>query len=240
MPVLRFEGAGLAHPGRTVSEPVVALEPTDLVIDAGDTVAVIGRSGSGKTSLTDLALGLRRPTGGRILVDGQLWSDPKRWPDRRRRGLVQGVAQDAGASLPPRWTVAKALRTAARRLAPPGERPTGEDLDRAVRNAARMAQLENNLLDRRPRQLSGGQAQRAAIARALVARPLVVVADEPTSALGADMARSVAGALIDLAAATKVAVIVVTHDDAVANRCRRTLLVVDGKVREHETRSNTH
>ncbi|MFN3218375.1 MAG: ATP-binding cassette domain-containing protein [Acidimicrobiales bacterium] len=224
MSALAFHGAGLVHgSGRNAT---VALLPTDLAVAPGESVGIIGRSGSGKTSLAELALGLRRPSHGRITVDGQAWSEPGRSPSRLRRRSVQGVPQDALATLPPRWTVERTLRTAARRLL------RSRDVDAAVADALASAHVEPGLLHRRPHQLSGGQAQRIAIARALVAAPSVLVADEPTSALDDATAEGVIDTMLDLARNAGVAVLVVTHDEAIAGRCARLLEVLDGQVTE--------
>lgn len=216
---LELRGAGLTYGAG--SSRTVALAPTDLRVRPGESVAVVGRSGAGKTTIADLALGLRLPTQGEVLVAGLPWSDPRTAPPRGRRRLVQGVPQDASATLPPRWTVGRTLRTAVRRLV------GTDDVESRVRRAADVAHLEPELLDRRPHELSGGQAQRAAIARALVVDPVLVVADEPTSALDGETAGRVADSLLALAAAG-VAVLLVTHDRALAARCLRRVVVQGG------------
>lgn len=220
MATLELRSAGLTYgtgPTRTV-----ALAPTDLRVLPGESLAVVGRSGAGKSTLAELALGLRRPTHGQVLVTGLPWADPRRTPPRRLRRLVQGVPQDAAATLPPRWTVGRTLRTAVRRLLP------YDDVERRVRAAAAAADLERELLDRHPHELSGGQAQRAAIARALVVGPALVIADEPTSALDAGTSSRVADGLLELTASGEVAILIVTHDRALAARCARQVVVNDG------------
>lgn len=230
MSLLRFEQTEMVYFGGGSTAPIVALHTIDLTVDRGETVAVVGRSGSGKSTLAELALGLRRPTGGRILIDGELWNGPKHTPDRRRRRLVQGVAQDAGASLPPRWTVAKTLSTTFRHLSDKSYDAAATEL--AIEAAVDAAQFPTELLSRRPSELSGGQAQRAAIARAIVARPLLLVADEPTSAVPAETAELLTKALLALAEHSDLALIVVSHDHAVASQCRRTIQLSDGVARE--------
>lgn len=216
---LELRGAGLTY-GVGASR-TVALAPTDLRVQPGESVAVVGRSGAGKTTIADLALGLRLPTQGQVLVAGRPWSGPRTAPPRGRRRLVQGVPQDASATLPPRWTVGRTLRTAVRRLI------GHDDVESRVLRAADVALLERELLDRRPHELSGGQAQRAAIARALVVDPVLVVADEPTSALDGETAHHVADGLLALAA-DGVALLLVTHDLGLAARCRRRVVVQAG------------
>ncbi|WP_142161231.1 ATP-binding cassette domain-containing protein [Cellulomonas sp. SLBN-39] len=218
--MLRLDAAGVTY--RHGRRATVALHPTDLSVHAGEAVALVGRSGAGKTTLAELALGLRRPTTGRVLVAGQRWADARRPPRRRVRGLVQGVPQDAAASLPPAWTVRRTLTTAARRLVP------GDDAEARADRAAATVRLDPALLDRRPAQLSGGQAQRAALARALVADPALLVADEPTSALDPATAAAVSDELLTLARSDGRALLLVTHDPDLAARCDRQVLLTAG------------
>jgi peptide/nickel transport system ATP-binding protein len=105
-------------------------------------------------------------------------------------------------------------------------RLTGEhDTESRVRRAAELAQLDLGLLDRRPTEVSGGQAQRAAIVRAIAPGPAVLVADEPTSALDAGTADAVSAALLSVTQELDIALLLVTHDPSVAGRCTRTLTI---------------
>ncbi|WP_277209880.1 ATP-binding cassette domain-containing protein [Isoptericola croceus] len=193
------------------------LAPTSLDIHRGESVAVVGRSGAGKSTLADIVLGLRPPAGGRVSVCGEGWCTPAERPPRRSRHLVQGVPQDPTTAFVPRWTLRQSIERAVRALT--GDR----DVEPRVRDAAALAQLDPELLDRRPSEVSGGQAQRAAIARALAAGPAVLVADEPTSALDADTALAVSSALLTIARETEIALLLVTHDPELAERCTRTV-----------------
>lgn len=195
------------------------LAATSLSIAPGESVAVVGASGAGKSTLADIVLGLRQPASGVVSVGGAEWSAPGLRPGRRVRRLVQGVPQDPSPSFVPRWTIRSSVERAARRLT--GER----DVDARIVRAAELAHLDAELLDRRPSELSGGQAQRAALVRALAVGPAVLVADEPTSALDADTARSVSAALLSSAAETGTALLIVTHDPALAARCTRTVTI---------------
>lgn len=197
-----------------------ALAPTSLTIAAGEQVAVIGRSGAGKTTLAEIVLGLRRPTTGGVTVEGRAWTDPGLSPPRALRHLVQGVPQDPGSTFVPRWTIRTAIEHAVRRLT------ATVDLRGCVARSAELAQLDPGLLDRRPAELSGGQAQRAAIARALAVGPRVLVVDEPTSALDPETARAVSTALLDLAREAGLALLLVTHDLELAGRCTSRLRIV--------------
>ncbi|MFT4258238.1 ATP-binding cassette domain-containing protein, partial [Microbacterium sp.] len=109
-----------------------------------------------------------------------------------------------------------------------------------VRDAAELAHLDPALLDRRPSEVSGGQAQRAAIARALAVSPAVLVADEPTSALDPTTARSVSTALLSSAVDAGVALLLVTHDPEIAARCTRTMTIVAPERTSEPRRRKTH
>lgn len=196
------------------------LAETSFEVAAGESLAVVGVSGAGKSTLADVVLGLRPPTAGWVRVQGADWATPGQRPARRRRHLVQGVPQDPAAAFVPSWTIRRSIRKAARLLCP------GQDAEDLIGRAAGLAHLDPELLDRRPLEMSGGQAQRAAIARALAVRPAVLVADEPTSALDPGTAQSVATALLSCASQSGTALLLVTHDPALAGRCDRTITIV--------------
>lgn len=211
--------------GRTLFQ---ALAPTSLTLDAGQSLAVTGRSGSGKTTLANAILGLLPASSGRVEVEGKLWADPHTRPSRTQRHLVQSIPQDAQASFVPRWTIGRSLEHAAARLRP------GADTASLVSRALELAHFDRELLARRPHQISGGQAQRAAIARALVAQPKLLIADEPTSALDTQTAQSVIDSLLTLTQQTGAALLVVTHDPQFAARCDRIhTLTTPALVSEH-------
>lgn len=213
MTALDVRGVTFAHgAGRART---IALAPTDLAVPAGRSLAVVGRSGAGKSTLAEIILGLKRPAAGTVRVQGEPWNDPAGGPRRIRRRLVQGIPQDAAGSFVPRRCVGDQIADALRRLGV----ATSVDATARVRRAARIAHLDPLLLARRPGELSGGQAQRAAIARAVAAEPAVIVADEPTSALDAATADAVASAVLELAPSLGTALLIVTHDPALAGRC---------------------
>lgn len=216
-PTLAIERVTAVH-GRGAQVRAV-LAPTSLDIRPGESVAVVGRSGAGKSTLADIVLGLRPPAGGRVLVAGNEWCTPTGRPSRSERRLVQGVPQDPLAAFVPRWTLGRSIGQAVRRL-------TGDDdIKSRVHRAADLARLDLELLGRRPSEVSGGQAQRAAIVRAVAPGPAVLVADEPTSALDADTASAVSAALLSITQELGIALLLVTHDPAVAERCTRTLTI---------------
>ncbi|MFK0172189.1 ABC transporter ATP-binding protein [Streptomyces sp. NPDC090306] len=157
-----------------------ALHGVGLSVVPGETVGIIGETGSGKTTLARAVLGLVRPSAGSIVVDGEEVAGHSRrqWRDLRRRGVVQYVFQDPLRSLDPDLTVKASLTE------PLLVRGVGADeaADR-VRTLLDRVRLDEELLDRLPGEISGGQRQRVAVARALVTEPRLVILDEPVSAL---------------------------------------------------------
>ncbi|MCM0620143.1 ABC transporter ATP-binding protein [Nocardioides bruguierae] len=169
-----------------------ALAGVDLIVHPGDRLGLVGESGSGKSTLGRLLLGLEHPEEGSVLVDGRelrsvLSTRSGRLGYRRR---VQLVAQDTSSTFDPRHSVGDSIMVPARLLG--GHDTAGARA--AMEQVATELEIPLALLDRRPDQLSGGQRQRMAIARALVVRPELVVADEVVSALDV----SVQGTVLNL------------------------------------------
>ncbi len=206
-------------------QPVEVLREVNLRIDGGQTVAIIGASGSGKSTLMHLLGGLDRTDGGHVQVCGRDWAqmNPKAqgaWRNQHvgfvyqfHHLLMEFSALD---------NVAMPLRI----------RRTPAEQAHAV--AAQMLQrmgLGARLLHR-PGELSGGERQRVAIARALVTQPQLVLADEPTGNLDSDAAAVALDMLLDVALSQGDAVIIVTHEAAVAARCQRQLRLVNGALQD--------
>lgn len=207
---------------------VCALAGIDLTVHAGESVAVMGPSGSGKTTLMHALSGIITPDRGQVQLrfpDGEgvalsALNAEKR--ARLRRAQIGFVFQD-GLLLPELSAVENAavplmLSGAPRREA---EATATQWLQRLG-----LAGMEQ----RRPAELSGGQAQRVAIARAQVTEPPMVFADEPTGALDSTTSQEVLDALLESAAQRGAALMVVTHDSDVAARCSRLVQLEDGKV----------
>ena len=218
---LEVENLSLTLP--SAAGPVEILRGLNVCIQPGERVAVVGPSGSGKSSLISVAAGLERPTGGRVLLFGQdlgpLNEDGRA---RLRRGRVALVFQSF--QLLPNMTAAEnvAAPLEIAQAANP-ERTAAEWLDR-VGLTARGRHY--------PHQLSGGEQQRVALARALAGRPALLFADEPTGNLDAANAAHVADLMFDLVAATKAALVLVTHDETRAARADRQIRMRDGRTVE--------
>jgi ABC-type lipoprotein export system ATPase subunit len=199
-PLVECRGAGRIY--GTGSAATVALEPCDCVVVAGDHVAVMGPSGSGKSTLLHLMAGLDLPSHGEVV-----------WPalgprDAVRPGPIAVVFQ--GPSLLPPLTV---LENVALPLVLAGI--DSESADCTAATALELLGL-TDVGDKLPEEISGGQAQRAAVARALAGEPALLIADEPTGQLDRASAHEVVDALLATAIATGAALVVATHDETVA------------------------
>jgi ABC-type lipoprotein export system ATPase subunit len=203
--------------------PVRGLREVSLEVARGEVVAVTGPSGSGKSTLLFLLGGLDRPDGGQALVAGTDWSTlpgPARAGFRRR--ACGFIAQ--GMALLPQATAAENVEVP---LLLDGVRPQ----DRGARVAAALEEVGlAGEAAKLPDQLSGGQQQRVAIARALVARPAVVLADEPTANLDSAAAQAVTRLLVAAARERGAAVLLVTHDPDVARHADRLVRLQAGQV----------
>ena len=183
------------------------LQDVSFNIKAGASVGLVGESGSGKTTLLRLLLGLAQPASGSIRFDGALVDPADRRFMRAYRRNVQAVFQDPYSSLDPRQRIENIVAEPLRSLRIPGNR-------RAMVQAALAAVgLEPNILRRYPHEFSGGQRQRIAIARAIVPRPKLLLADEAVSALDLSTKVRIVELLKDLASG--MTLVFVSHDLAV-------------------------
>jgi len=183
----------------------------NLLLGTGEQALLLGPSGSGKTSLLNLAAGLLTPDSGVVLLDGEPMTASPAARDALRRRKVGIIFQTL------RLISALSLRGNLELAARLAGQPT-DGIDRLLEQLALAHRAEA-----RPRALSQGEAQRAAIARALVARPALLLADEPTSALDDDNAARVAALLTGLAANQGTALLVATHDSRLKAHIPRTI-----------------
>jgi putative ABC transport system ATP-binding protein len=217
--MIRLERLDLTLPSQ--AGPVHILRGIDLGIAGGETVSVVGPSGSGKSSMMMLIGGLERPTGGTVTVAGhELGSMGEDALARFRRDHVGIVFQDF--HLVPTMTaqenVAIPLEFAGR----------GDAFDRAQQCLEQVGL--GHRLSHYPGQLSGGEQQRTALARAFAAEPSLLLADEPTGNLDGETGRQVIDLLFDLCRTDGTTLVLITHDPALAQRCDRQVQLVDGQV----------
>jgi oligopeptide/dipeptide ABC transporter ATP-binding protein len=184
---------------------VRAVDGVTLELAREETLAVVGESGSGKTTLGRVIAGLTRADGGTVEFAGEA---------RALRPRIQMVFQDILGSLDPRWTAHDLIAEPLRNF---GVRDDSE-VERRVAEVAGEVGLTAQFLSRRPRQLSGGQRQRVVIARAVVARPELVVCDEPVSALDVSIRGQILELLGRLRAAEGLTYLVISHDMSIVQK----------------------
>jgi putative ABC transport system ATP-binding protein len=201
--------------------PVNILRGVDLVVNPGERVAIIGPSGSGKSSLIAVGAGLEEPTTGQVRLFGQdlakLNEDGRA---RLRRGRAALVFQSF--HLLPNMTAEENVAT-------PLEIDGTRDAMVKARDWLARVGLAGRLTHY-PHQLSGGEQQRVALARALAARPALLFADEPTGNLDGATATSVADLMFNLVSEVGAAMVMVTHDPVLASRADRIVRMADGRI----------
>jgi len=203
---------------------VQALRGVNLTIEKGEMLAIIGPSGSGKSTLMHIIGCLDAPSEGRYLLDGQDVSTLSSWALAGIRNRKIGFVFQTFNLLPK----ASLLRNIELPLLYAGV-PASERRQRAADALARVGLAER--AKHRPAELSGGQRQRAAIARALVMRPSLLLADEPTGNLDSKTGLEILG-LFDEIHQRGETIVIVTHDPRVAERCQRLVRIVDGQIVE--------
>jgi lipoprotein-releasing system ATP-binding protein len=207
-------------------EAVRVLERLDWSVDAGESVAILGPSGSGKSTLLNLVGALDRPDTGEVWVEGRNLADLGDADLAAYRNETVGFVFQLHHLLPQCSVLENVLVPT---LARPGRRPPEVEVRalevlRAVRLEHRQAHL--------PGQISGGERQRAAVARALMNRPKLLLADEPTGALDRRTAAELIDLLLELNRSEGMGLIVVTHALEVARRMQRVFEIVDGSLTE--------
>lgn len=209
-----------------VTAEVKAVRPINLEVRHGETLGIVGESGCGKTSLARMLVGLSEPTSGTIEIEGK----PLDISDRRLSSQqIQYVFQDPLSSLNPRKTIRQIMEMPLKKLF--GMKKAARDA--RIAEVFDSVNLRPEFLDRYPHEFSGGQAQRIGIARALLAKPRIIVLDEPVSALDVSVQAQVLNLLARLKYEYNLTYLLISHDLAVVEAvCDRVAVLYFGKVVE--------
>jgi putative ABC transport system ATP-binding protein len=217
-PLIVVDDLHKAYPLPT-EENVAVLRGAGFSLEIGATLAVTGQSGSGKSTLIALLAGLDRPDRGRIIINGEELTAMDETGLTRFRAAHLGIVFQQFHLLP-HLSAEENIRLPLELLGRPCEQASIESLLEQVGLAARRNHL--------PAQLSGGECQRVAIARALAVKPLLLLADEPTGNLDVATGREIADLLFHLVELEQMAMLVVTHNRELADRCARRLQLTQG------------
>ncbi|MFT3888986.1 MAG: ABC transporter ATP-binding protein [Arachnia sp.] len=209
------------------SRTVAALRPTELRIAPGERIGIVGVSGSGKTTMLRLMLALEAADTGVVRCEAQDVAPASVRKLKWYRRKVQYVPQDPASTLHPLMTVAQLVEEPLIRLGVPG------DHREMIHEALHAVNLDDSFLTRRANELSGGQAQRLALARAIATRPDFLLADEPVSGLDLPMREQVVAVLRRISEERGTGIAVVSHDlSMIASLCERTVVMYGGEIVE--------
>ena len=186
-----------------------AVEGVSFAIEGGRTLALVGMSGSGKTTIASMIAGLIRPDSGRIIYDGRDITDVSPAGRKERARIVQMLFQHPGSSLHPIRTIEASLREVF--VLHPDVAPESDRIGR-IEEILTKVELDAGILSRCPHQLSGGQLQRACLARTLLLKPSVLILDEPTSMLDVSIQAFVMNLLERIQGEEGLSYLLITHD----------------------------
>lgn len=238
LPLLQAQGLGFSYPLHRRwpwSEPEqrTVLQDISFTLHTGRSLGIVGASGAGKSTLARLVMALLQPTSGSIRLLGRTLHTLAPSALRQARRNMQMVFQDPYSCLDPRQRIERIITEPLRVLEPATQRAAQRE--QAAQVLAQVG-LSSGDLDKYPHQFSGGQRQRIAIARALITRPLLIVADEPVSALDVSVQAQVLNLLIDLQQQHGLGYLLISHDLAVVQHlCDEVLVLDQGQVVERGT-----
>lgn len=216
-PIITIEGLNKIYGRRNGYH---AVRDVNLTLKQGEVFGLAGESGSGKTSVARMIMGLSRPTSGNLVIDAPA-------PERGKR-LTQIVYQNPGTSLNPKRTVKQTLVLPLKSIGMDG--PARENRMQELMGLVRLPQ---SYLGKYPHELSGGQKQRVAIARALAAEPKILILDEPTAALDVSVQKTVIDLLLQLREELGLTYLMISHDlSLMRNFCSRIAIMLRGEIVE--------
>ena len=210
--------------GKTVKSgesDLVILRDIELAVMPGEAVAIVGASGSGKSTLLALLAGLDTPTSGTVELDGANLFELDEDARAELRGRAVGFVFQSFQLLP--------SLTALENVMLPLELAGRDDAESAAREILARVDLAERL-HHYPKHLSGGEQQRVALARAFVVQPKLLLADEPTGSLDAESGEAVIALLFQLNRESGTTLVLVTHDEQLAQRCTRTVRLAAGRI----------
>ena len=216
---IQFDNVSLSY--GTKSDAVEVLKSISFSIDSKEVVSIVGPSGSGKTSIIMLASGLETASSGSVKVNGQeiVGLKENQLSEVRRKNI--GIVFQSFYLIPNLTAVENVLLSL--------EANQQFDLEQDAKNLLDEFGLSHRL-HHLPSELSGGEQQRVAIARALINKPKIILADEPTGNLDSANSESMIDLLFDYTKISQTSLVMVTHDNTIANRCDRTIEIRDGQI----------
>ena len=216
---IQFDNVSLSY--GTKSDAVEVLKSISFSIDSKEVVSIVGPSGSGKTSIIMLASGLETASSGSVKVNGQeiVGLKENQLSEVRRKNI--GIVFQSFYLIPNLTAVENVLLSL--------EANQQFDLEQDAKNLLDEFGLSHRL-HHLPSELSGGEQQRVAIARSLINKPKIILADEPTGNLDSANSESMIDLLFDYTKKSQTSLVMVTHDNTIANRCDRTIEIRDGQI----------
>ena len=216
---IQFDNVSLSY--GTKSDAVEVLKSISFSIDSKEVVSIVGPSGSGKTSIIMLTSGLETASSGSVKVNGQeiVGLKENQLSEVRRKNI--GIVFQSFYLIPNLTAVENVLLSL--------EANQQFDLEQDAKNLLDEFGLSHRL-HHLPSELSGGEQQRVAIARALINKPKIILADEPTGNLDSANSESMIDLLFDYTKKSQTSLVMVTHDNTIANRCDRTIEIRDGQI----------
>lgn len=207
-----------------VQEKLVAVKNVSFDVEEGKTIGIVGESGSGKSTTGEIVGGLQKPTYGSVFYYGKNIAEMSENEYAQYRSNVQFIFQDPKGSMDPNYTIGDNISFSLITLKLVKNKREAEML---VSEILKKVGLENSVKDKYPSEISGGQCQRAAIARALVVNPKVIVCDEAVSALDVSIQAQIINLLKELQRELNIAYIFISHDIGVVNYMSDIILVMN-------------